>query len=53
MPLHIKITGEGTVKEIITSLKSIIAGIEEGLMEPKTSPIVWEDDTLLTEISEL
>jgi hypothetical protein len=50
MKLHIQITGKGTAGEIIASLQSIIAGIQDGLMEPETSPIEWEDQTLVTEI---
>src|SRR5690606_41882782 len=44
MTLKITISGEGTANEIIASLKGIIDGMQEGLMEPDTSPIVWEDN---------
>lgn len=50
MELYTKISESGTIKEIANSLVSIIASLYEGLMEIKTSPICWEDKTLITEI---
>ncbi len=51
-PTYIKIDirGEGTPEEIITSLKSVILSLEEGINtdELQTSPIEWEDPTLFT-----
>lgn len=50
----IKITGEGTPREIVEALKTIIATIEETTrnFKDEIGSVEWEDEILMTEITE-